>query len=48
MRLDDKDELERGLFKYWFACTKCDTTCTLDESTGNIDWGDSFSDNLPF
>lgn len=48
MRLDDRDELQKGVYKYWFACTKCDANCTLDESTGNIDWSDSFRDNLPF
>ena len=49
MRLDDKDELRRGVFQYWYECDKCNIGCTVNESTGEIKWDDSaMEDDLPF
>lgn len=50
MRLDDKDELRRGVYKYWFACDRCSVYCTLDGSTGEMSWDYEIvkEDDLPF
>ena len=50
MRLDDSDEISRGVFEYYFVCNECDNSCTVNGSTGVIKWyddDDEFSD-LPF
>ena len=52
MRLDDKDELRRGVFQYWFECDRCHVGCTMNESTGEIKWNQfeavETEDDLPF
>ena len=52
MRLDDQDEIKRGVYKYWFVCSnvKCNVGCTLDGSTGETFWDMSLmeEDQLPF
>ncbi|MBR2907421.1 MAG: hypothetical protein IKJ04_06295 [Clostridia bacterium] len=49
MLLDDQDELRRGVFKYWFACDRCGSGCTLNGATGETYWDDSEKeDDLPF
>ena len=45
MRLDDKDELHRGVYKYWYACDKCNTCCTVNEESGEIWWDESLTDD---
>ena len=45
MRLDDKDEVLRGIYKYWLICPECSNSCTVDGLTGAVEWED---DDVPF
>ena len=45
MRLDDKDEVLRGMYKYWYVCDLCRFGCTVDEYSGKIEWDDP---SMPF
>ena len=49
MRLDDKDEIRKGVFQYRYECDKCHTGCTVNESTGGILWNENVEeDDIPF
>ena len=52
MRLDDKEKLQRGIFKYWFECDRCNVGCTLNGVSGEISWNEietiGTEDDLPF
>ena len=48
MRLDDQDEIRRGVFDYYCACDRCGITCTLSGATGETVWIGNEEDDLPF